>query len=102
MLYFLFIGIFSLCTGFNNFFFSVNTKFKLIEYSSNILPKVDVFGHKILEENKLLIEKIIHMDDLSIELKKQLILSIIKFTEVGDSFGNFILKNYEHLVNNLL
>lgn len=80
----------------------LNLKLKVIEYSSNILPKIDVFGHKILEENKLLIEKIIHMDDLSIELKKELILSIIKFTEVGDSFGNFVLTNYEHLVNNLL
>lgn len=80
----------------------LNLKLKVIEYSSNILPKIDVFGHKILEENKLLIEKIIHMDDLSIELKKELILSIIKLTEVGDSFGNFVLTNYEHLVNNLL
>lgn len=80
----------------------LNLKLKVIEYSSNILPKIDVFGHKILEENKLLIEQIIHMDDLSIELKKELILSIIKFTEVGDSFGNFVLTNYEHLVNNLL
>lgn len=80
----------------------LNLKLKVIEYSSNILPKIDVFGHKILEENKLLIEKIIHIDNLSIELKKELILSIIKFTEVGDSFGNFVLTNYEHLVNNLL
>tara|TARA_Y200000002_G_scaffold74830_1_gene58700 strand:- start:614 stop:919 length:306 start_codon:yes stop_codon:yes gene_type:complete len=100
LIYFLFI----LLININHAFIPnlLNLKLKVIEYSSNILPKVDVFGHKILEENKLLIEKIIHMDSLSIELKKELILTIIKFTEVGDSFGNFVLTNYEHLVNNLL
>ena len=100
LIYFLFI----LLININHAFIPnlLNLKLKVIEYSSNILPKVDVFGHKILEENKLLIEKIIHMDSLSIELKKELILTIIKFTEVGDSFGNFVLRNYEHLVNNLL
>ena len=80
----------------------LNLKLKAIEFSSNILPKIDVFGHKILEENRLLIQKIIHMDTLSIEIKKELILTIIKFTEVGDSFGSFVLTNYEHLVNHLL
>ena len=80
----------------------LNLKLKAIEFSSNILPKIDVFGHKILEENRLLIQKIIHMNTLSIEIKKELILIIIKFTEVGDSFGSFVLSNYEHLVNHLL
>ncbi len=80
----------------------INLKLKIIEKSADILPKIDVFGHKILEENKLLINQIIHMDTLSIELKKELILTIVKLTEVGDSFGNIVLKNYEHLVNNLL
>ena len=80
----------------------INLKLKIIEKSADILPKIDVFGHKILEENKLLINQIIHMDTLSIELKKELILTIVKFTEVGDSFGNIVLKNYEHLVNHLL
>ena len=66
LIYFLFI----LLININHAFIPnlLNLKLKVIEYSSNILPKVDVFGHKILEENKLLIEKIIHMDSLSIEL----------------------------------
>lgn len=80
----------------------INLKLKIIEKSADVLPKIDVFGHKILEENKLLINQIIHMDTLSIELKKELILTIVKFTKVGDSFGNIVLKNYEHLVNHLL
>ena len=71
-------------------------------HSKHLLPKIDVFGHKILEQNRILIEKITHMDNISIELKKELLLSVIKFTEYGDSFGNFVLKNYEHLINNLL
>ena len=80
----------------------LNIKLKIIEESSNILPKIDIFGHKILEQNKLLIENIIHMDNLSIEIKKELILNIIKFTQIGDNFGNLILKNYENLVHHLL
>ena len=80
----------------------LNFKLKVIESSSNILPKIDIFGHKILEENRMLIEKIIHLDTVSITMKKELILTIIKFTEIGDGFGNFVLKNYEHLVDKLL
>jgi hypothetical protein len=79
-----------------------NLKLKIIEKSADILPKINIYGHKILDENKLLINKIIHMDSISIELKKELILTIAKLTEVGDRFGNIVLTNYEHLVNNLV
>ena len=80
----------------------IDTKLKIIEYNSLILPKIDIFGHKILEENRLLIHNIIHTDNLSIEVKKELILFVIKITQMGDNFGNIVLTNYEHLVHNLL
>ena len=80
----------------------INTKLNIINSGSFLLPKIDIFGHKILEQNRILIEKITHMDNISIELKKELLLSVIKFTEYGDSFGNFVLKNYEHLISYLL
>ena len=80
----------------------ITLKLNIINSCSFLLPKIDVFGHKILEQNRILIEKITHMDNISIELKKELLLSVIKFTEYGDSFGNFVLKNYENLINNLL
>ena len=80
----------------------ITLKLNIINSGSFLLPKIDVFGHKILEQNRILIEKITHMDNISIELKKELLLSVIKFTEYGDSFGNFVLKNYEHLINDCL
>ena len=100
LLYLLFILLFNVNSAFVPNI--LNIKLKIIEESSNILPKIDIFGHKILEQNKLLIENIIHMDNLSIEIKKELILNIIKFTQIGDNFGNLILKNYENLVHHLL
>ena len=80
----------------------VDLKLNLVESASYILPKIDVFGHQILQQNKILIEKIIHMENITIETKKYLILNIIKLTEIGDSFGNIVLKNYENLVNTIL
>ena len=80
----------------------INIKLKIIEKSANILPNIDIFGHKILEENNSLISQIIHIDKLPIELKKDLIITIVKFTELGDSFGNIVLKNYEYLIDYLL
>lgn len=81
--------------------FNFNLNIKFIKYSSYILPKIDVFGHKILELNRDLISKIAE-SDLDVATKKVLLLDIIKGTQIGDSFGSFVLDNYYHLVDKLL
>lgn len=80
----------------------INLKLKTIEFSTEILPKVDIVGHKILEQNKFIINLITHNENISLDVKKNLILEVIKFTQFGDNFGNIVLQNYEHLVNLLL
>ena len=78
-----------------------NINLNIIKTTSNILPKIDIFGHKILELNHDLITKIT-LSDLDVITKKVLILDIIKATQIGDSFGSFVLDNYYHLVDKLL
>tara|TARA_B100001287_G_scaffold276309_1_gene286689 strand:+ start:2200 stop:2511 length:312 start_codon:yes stop_codon:yes gene_type:complete len=85
-----------------NIFSLTNLKLNSIEILSNVLPKVDIFGHKILEQNKLIIEKIIENDGISIEIKKQLILEIVRLTKLGDEFGSIVLQNYEHYINHII
>ena len=78
-----------------------NFNLNIINKSSGILPKIDIFGHKILELNHDLICKITE-SDLDVLTKKVLILDILKATQLGDNFGSFILSNYYHIVDKLL
>ncbi len=85
-----------------NIFSLTNLKLNSIEILSNVLPKVDIFGHKILEQNKLIIEKIIENDGISLEIKKQMIMEIVRLTKLGDDFGSIVLQNYEHYINHII
>jgi len=85
-----------------NIFSLTNLKLNSIEILSNVLPKVDIFGHKILEQNKLIIEKIIENDGISLEIKKQMIMEIVRLTKLGDEFGSIVLQNYEHYINHII
>ena len=85
-----------------NIFSLTNLKLNSIEILSNVLPKVDIFGHKILEQNKLIIEKIIENDGISLEIKKQIILDIVRLTKMGHDFGSIVLQNYEHYINHII
>lgn len=85
-----------------NIFSLTNLKLNSIEILSNVLPKVDIFGHKILEQNKLIIEKIIENDGISLEIKKQMIMEIVRLTKLGDDFGSIVLENYEHYINHII
>ena len=96
MIFIIFFLDFNFVNSFNN-----NFNINLIKYSSYVLPKIDVFGHKILELNRDLISKIAE-SDLDVATKKVLLLDIIKATQIGDSFGSFVLDNYYHLVDKLL
>lgn len=77
-------------------------KLKIISESAEILPKIDIFGHEILNINKQLINYVIDTNEIDIDTKKKIILEIVHATQIGDQFGNIILHNYEKLVNNIL
>ena len=79
-----------------------NIKYKLVELSSSILPNIDTIGHNLLLKNEIFIKYILYDHNLSENIKKMLILDIIKVTQHGDEFGGFILSHYHDLINNIL
>lgn len=82
--------------------FPIETKIKLIEVSSKILPNIDTIGHNLLLNNEIIIKNVLHIEKVPLEIRKQIVLDIIKFTQYGDNFGGFILSNYHDIVDKLL
>lgn len=93
LLFLFFVSTFGL--NINNF------NLNIIKQTASILPKIDIFGHKILELNHDLICKITE-SDLDVMTKKILILDVLKATQLGDNFGSFVLSNYYHFIDRLL
>ena len=73
----------------------------VLSVSSN-LPKFDSVGHKILSANHDFIEKILHNEVLSHQMKKDIILASIKLAQMGDDMGSHILQQYYNLVERCL
>jgi len=73
----------------------------VLSVSSN-LPKFDSVGHKILSANHDFIEKVLHNEILSHAMKKSIILSSIKLSQMGDDMGSHILQQYYNLVDRCL
>lgn len=73
----------------------------VLSVSSN-LPKFDSVGHKILSANHDFIEKILHNEVLSHQMKKDIILASIKLSQMGDDMGSHILQQYYNLVERCL
>jgi|TARA_B100001093_G_C26632864_1_gene929678 hypothetical protein len=82
--------------------FPIQTKIKIIELSAHILPKIDTIGHNLLLKNDILIKNVMEVEKIPIDTRKQIVLSIIRFTEYGDNFGGLILSNYHDIVDKLL
>tara|TARA_Y100000816_G_C26101114_1_gene583573 strand:+ start:587 stop:901 length:315 start_codon:yes stop_codon:yes gene_type:complete len=82
--------------------FPIQTKIKIIELSAHILPKIDNIGHNLLLKNDILIKNVMELEKIPIDTRKQIVLSIIRFTEYGDNFGGLILSNYHDIVDKLL
>ncbi len=115
MLFFIFLTIMAVrCSSYNIFlhhnFNHVNeiskiipydTRIKIIEEASSILPDMDSFSHVILKTNENLI-KIIIETDLQEQQKKDLILSVVDVCRKGDEIGGKILTFYYNLINNIL
>ncbi len=68
---------------------------------ANFLPNIDLIGHQVLLSNKELIPLILEKDNIPDDIKKELILGIIKMTQYGDSFGGILLENYYHIVDKI-
>tara|TARA_Y100000992_G_C21132383_1_gene427216 strand:+ start:478 stop:780 length:303 start_codon:yes stop_codon:yes gene_type:complete len=77
-------------------------KIELVEKSAQLLPKIDTIGHNLLLNNEVVIKNVLDMENVPLEIKKQIILDIIRVTQYGDQFGGFILSHYHDLVDFLL
>lgn len=77
-------------------------KIELVEKSAQLLPKIDTIGHNLLLNNEVVIKNVLDMENVPLEIKKQIILDIIRVTQYGDQFGGFILSHYHDLVDILL
>jgi hypothetical protein len=75
---------------------------QVVETFSSALPNFDSVGHHVLHANNLLIGRIIHVDFLSDELKKDIILKSIHFSQQGDNMGSHILQFYYDVVEKCL
>tara|TARA_B100000035_G_C21025704_1_gene566124 strand:+ start:2413 stop:2760 length:348 start_codon:yes stop_codon:yes gene_type:complete len=77
------------------------TRVKIVEEATGILPKLDFFGHLVLSNNEKVIDYIIHTP-LTEEQKKEVILKVIEICRKGDEMGGKILLNYYNLIDNIL
>ena len=78
-----------------------DTRIKIVEEATGVLPKLDWFGNIVLTNNEKLIDNVIHTN-LTEEQKKTLILKIVDLTRQGDQMGGKILLNYYNLIDNIL
>jgi len=74
----------------------------LIKEVTGMLPAADIVSKKVLEWNDLYITKIIDSRIIPEDLKKTLILDLIKIVQWGDSTGSDLINLYYDFVNCLL
>tara|TARA_B100000900_G_C20486894_1_gene677845 strand:- start:646 stop:960 length:315 start_codon:yes stop_codon:yes gene_type:complete len=74
----------------------------IVRSIANILPNVDKIGHQVLLNNQEIIPSILENDSIPDDIKKEIILSIIKASQYGDNFGTFLLDRYHHIADILL
>jgi hypothetical protein len=67
-----------------------------------MLANADSVGHRVLNNNKHIIDFLLDHKEISMEIKKPLILYLIETAQMGDSMGSQILETYYNLVDNLL
>tara|TARA_Y100001938_G_C8079320_1_gene428080 strand:+ start:387 stop:731 length:345 start_codon:yes stop_codon:yes gene_type:complete len=78
-----------------------DVRVKIVEDATGILPKLDWFGHMVLNNNEKMIDAVISTN-LSQEQKKIVILKIIELCRKGDDMGGKILLDYYNLIDLLL
>ena len=76
--------------------------YNTIKLISSILPHIDSIGHRILHLDNVLINDILNLTTISPELKKDIVLNIIKLSQQGDNFGTHMLQLYYDMVDKLM
>ncbi len=66
---------------------------------SSFLPHFDQIGHNVLHANNEFISYILALNNVPDELKKEIILTSIKFAQYGDNFGSYLLQMYYDIVH---
>tara|TARA_Y100000389_G_scaffold65024_2_gene61069 strand:- start:6579 stop:6998 length:420 start_codon:yes stop_codon:yes gene_type:complete len=74
----------------------------LVKKTAGVFPQMDSVSNFVLHTNDILINKVLNNNDLSSDIKKNLVLFLIHMTQNGDSTGSHILQFYNDLVNCLL
>ena len=75
----------------------------LVDNIAKFIPNIDSnIGHNVVLLDKVIINGLINDHLLPSEVKKNIILLIIKITQEGDNIGAFVLSNYYNLVQHLL
>ena len=75
---------------------------KIVKLITEFLPTADGIAPHVLHANEAMINLLLNSDSIPIDLKKQLILNVIKISMFGDSIGSSMLQIYYELVNCLL
>jgi len=74
----------------------------IVKEVTGLLPSADIISKKVLEMNDMWITEIIDSRTIPEDLKKSLILNMIKIVENGDAAGTDFLHWYQNLVDCLL
>ena len=69
---------------------------------TEFLPTADGIAPHVLHANEFMINLLLNTDSIPIDIKKQLILNVIKISLFGDAMGSSMLHMYYDLVNCLL
>lgn len=85
----------------NNVNVDHHTSLELVKVSSAILPNFDSVGHTVLNLNEKMINTVIN-SHLNYDIKKDIILKIIKMTQQGDEYGGIILEHYYNFVDKIM
>ncbi len=73
-----------------------------VKFTSGLLPAADSIGHNVLHANEQLISKVLDIDSIPQNIKKELIITAIRTARKGDETGGMILENYEKLIDFLM
>ena len=80
----------------------INYGEKIVKLITNFLPTADGIAPHVLHANEFMINILLSNDYLPDNIKKILILNVIKISLLGDSIGSSMLHLYNDLVNCLL
>ena len=74
----------------------------IVDKFAQSLPNIDSIGHQVILLDRNLVNLLIDNHSISPDLKKNLILLIIKISQEGDQIGTFVLENFYKITDFLL